>query len=382
MLSAVFLHLIFFKRVTIKRSIVIINFMYISKTAAFRKRTRRDLETTGLKHPLVLWQETQSLLKDIEKKMGGPVLAYFTAHDSKIHDDDVKYFYSHLKKIGHVKKIFFILISHGGSGESAWRIASLVHNFCDKLVVILPEAAASAATIFSLSADQIIMTPLSFLTAVDTSIYHPLNPKDRDNQPVYVELDEVNRSVNALLQKTASTTDDLHQIYKTVFDYIHPVAYGAIARSTTLSEMLCSDSMDLRTDKLDPQVKRKIIEHLNNNYPSHSYPIPRHKAKELNLPIEYSDGELDGLLSSFLNKYVHISKTARSYLSDTVVHTEVVNTIIESVGQRFFLQHMKERRFDSNMKDWLTFKDEIRWLAVTGSKRGDKEKIHQTLLEC
>lgn len=338
------------------------------------------LPATPIKHAPVLWKSTQTLLAEIQKKMGGPVLAYFTSHDSKIHDDDVKYFYAHLKKIGRTKKIFFILISHGGSGESAWRIASLVRNFCEQLVVILPEAAASAATIFSLAADQIIMTPLAYLTAVDTSIYHPLNPKDRDNHPVYVELDEVNRSVNAMLQKSTAN-QDAHQIYKTIFDYIHPVAFGAIARSTTLSEMLCSDSMELRSEKLDPKVKQKIIQHLNTSYPSHSYPIPRHKARELHLPIEYSDAELDNLLSSFLNQYVHISKTARTYLGDGITHSEVVKTVIESVGLRFFLQHMREKRFDSTLKDWLTFKDEVRWSAIAPGRRGAKERIHQTLLE-
>lgn len=328
----------------------------------------------------MLWEETQQALRAIEEKVAGPVVVYYTGSDSRIHDDDVKYFYSHLKKIGYQKKLYFILVSHGGNGQSAWRVANLLRNFCDELAVVLPEVAASAATMLSLAADEIIMTPLAYLTAVDTSIYHPLNPKDADNKAVYVELDEVNRSVNALVQDTA-VEKSKEEVFKTIFNYIHPVAFGAVARSTNLSEMLCSDIMDLKKQKDDAKKKKEIIEKLNASYPSHSYPITRHKARELGLPVIFSDNELDTLLWSLLNNYVLLTKPVKTYLNKTAIHTETITTVIESVSLRFSMQHSLQKRLDTILKDWLTYKNEFHWSSLFLKEIGDKEILMRSELE-
>lgn len=332
-----------------------------------------------IKHPPVLWGETQKLFSQLAAALTGPVLAYFTARSWSIEDDDVKYFYTHLKKIGYQKRLYFILISHGGNGQSAWRIACLLRNFCDELYVVLPEAAASAATILSLAADRILMTPLAYLTAVDTSIYHPLNPKDRENRPVYVELDEVNRSLNTLLQKTGKKTNT-HEVYKTIFNYIHPVALGAITRSTNLSEMLCSDIMELQNEPPSVGQKRTIIKQLNTNYPSHSYPIPRHKAKELGLRVAYTEGTLDALLGALLEQYVAITKPTQSYPRQTAIHTESVNTIIESADLRFSLHHTLQKRLNPIVKDWLTLQDEMSWVVVNAEQAGVEKVVENTPL--
>jgi hypothetical protein len=338
------------------------------------------VNASRIEHPPILWTQSQRILKKIAKKVDGPVIAYFTSSDSRIDTDDVKYFYSHLKKIGHQEKIFFVLVSHGGSGEGAWRIASLLRSFCEELILLLPEVAASAATILSLSADAIYMTPLAYLSAVDTSIYHPLNPKNNENKPIHMELDEVNRSVEALLQQRKNPSD-AYEVYKTIFEYIHPVAFGAVARSTTLSEMLCGDIMDLRKIKPNPQIKKKLIESLNTGYPSHSYPITRHKAQELGLQIEYPDKELNDLLWSLLSTYVQVTRPLRSYLSQTVVHTESVNTIIESTQLRFSLHHSMQKRLDQILKNWLTFKDDYEWNSVFVKKNDGKQIIQHAKIE-
>ncbi len=317
----------------------------------------------AIEQPPVLWVETQRLLCEVEAQLGGPVMSYYTGTDARIHDDDVKYFFTHLKKIGFQKKLFFIVVSHGGNGQSAWRIACLLRSFCEELTIVLPEAAASAGTILSLAADKIIMTPLSYLTAVDTSLYHPLNPKDADNKPVYVELDEVNRSVRALL-KNRPTVHDRHEVYKTIFNYIHPVAFGAIARSTNLSEMLCSDMMELRRNPPNAEIRKSIIRKLNEEYPSHSYPIPRHKALQIGLPVRYSSTMLDETLSSLLTTYVYLTRAVKSYLNKSCIHTEAVTTVIESSSLRFTLHHTHEKRLDEILKDWFIFKNEFRWQSL------------------
>jgi hypothetical protein len=322
-----------------------------------------------IRRPALVWEETQEIIQKIKKKLDGRVLYFFTSTDSRIHNDDVKYFYSHLKKIGHQKCLYFIIVSHGGNGESAWRIACLLKNYCEELIVVLPEAAASAATILSLAADEIIMTPLAYLTPVDTSIFHPLNPQDVNKQPIYVELDEVRRAVQLILDETKKNVDP-HEVYKTIFQYIHPVALGAIARSTNLSEMLCNDIMDLQRQAPNIEFKKQLIKKLNSKYPSHSYPIPRHKARDLGLRIRYSDAELDDLLGSLLNISVHLTKPVNTYLGRNEIHIESISTIIESTDLRFYLTHSFQKRLDVILKNWLTIKDEYHWMRVARINSG------------
>lgn len=333
-----------------------------------------------IKKPPLVWTETQDLLSRIEKKLGGKVVSYYVGPDWQMAQDDVKYFYSHLKNFGWQEKLFFILVSGGGNGMSAWRIASLLSNFCDELVVVLPERAASAATMLSLAADKIIMTPLAYLTAVDTSLFHPLNPKDNTNRPVSVELDEVQRAVNILIQNQ-KPKGDRSEAYRNIFNYIHPVAFGAMERSANLSEMLCRDILELRKkNPLDEKTKKAVIERLNTGYPAHGYPIPRHRARELGLSIAYSDQELDGLLWNLINTYRFLTEPVRTDLGPASIHTETVAKLIESVNSRFILDNINERRLDSIIKGWSTFKDEFRWISFFEKEEAGQKKILQSFL--
>ncbi len=334
-----------------------------------------------IKTPPLVWDNTQNLLALAEKKLGGKVVSYYMSGGWSMVQDDVKYFYSHLEKIGRQEKLYFILISSGGDGMSAWRIASLLRDFCDRLIIVLPERAASAATMLSLSADELVMGPLSYLTAVDTSLMHPLNPKDPKNNPIRVELEEVKRSIE-VLSKNQKEGADQSEIYKTLFNYIHPVALGAIERSKNLSEMLCSDILDLRkTNILDQTTKTNIINHLNSAYPAHGYPIPRHKAKELGLNVTYSDFELDSVLWNLINTYRYLTEEARTDMDPNSIHIEQNGKVIESIGSRLYVRNVIDRRLDPIIKGWSTFKDEYKWMNLFEKEENGVKKLVASSLE-
>jgi hypothetical protein len=329
------------------------------------------------KLPPVMWSDTQETLKNIEKKLGGPVLSYFTS--LSIVGDDVKYFYTHLRDIGFQKKLFFIIASSGGDGKSAYRIAALLKNYCDELVVVIPEIAASAATMLSLAGDSVIMTPLSFLTAVDTSITHPLNPKDRDNNPVRVELEEIRRAVE-VLSKSKTENSDNYEIYKTIFSYIHPVAFGSMERTSTLSEMLCQDMLSLRKVTLDPTAASTLINKLNHEYPAHGYPITRQKAKSLGLPIVDSDDELNNMLWRYLNANRVLTEPVRTDFTDSYFHKETYINAIESVGRRLACRNSVERRLDPIIKGWTTLREEYKWEALFEVEKDGQKKLQISTL--
>ena len=59
---------------------------------------------------------------------------------------------------------------------AALRLVHLLRTHTKRLTVAAPLSCASAATMLALGADTIAMGPLSFLTAVDTSLEHDLSP--------------------------------------------------------------------------------------------------------------------------------------------------------------------------------------------------------------
>ena len=328
--------------------------------------------------PPLLWKQSQELLANIENKLGGAVVSYFTR--GSIVNDDVKYFYTHLSSIGHVDKLYFILVSSGGDGKSAFRIASLLKCFCSELVIVVPEVAASAATMLSLAGDSIIMTPLAYLTAVDTSIVHPLNPKDNHNNPVRVELEEVRRAVDTFSQANGGEANK-SEVYKTIFNYIHPVAFGSMERTSNLSEMLCRDILTLRNTKPTQDETNSLINKLNHDYPAHGYPITRNIAKGLGLPVVDSDAQLDTLLWKYSNVSRFLTEPVRTDFSDSFFHTENYLTSIESVGRRIAVRQVIERRLDPIIKGWTNLREDYKWESVYEVEENGERKVKVTYLD-
>lgn len=313
-----------------------------------------------INHPPLLWNQLQEVYVMLEQKLGGSVVGYYTS--SAIVGDDVKYFYTHLESGGFRDKIYFVLYTSGGDGKSAYRIASLLKSFCKELIVIVPEMAASAGTMLCLAGDKIIMSPLSFLTAVDTSVVHPLNPRDAKNKPARIELEEVRRAVEVLEKNLNNQSQS--DVYKTIFNYIHPIAYGNVSRTSNLSEMLCRDLLALRSVPMSEQQANLIIEKLNHSLPSHGYPITRDIALELGLPVEKTTPDLDTLLWKFLNLNRALTEPVRTDIGDSYFYNEKILNVIESVGRRLHIIHTYEKRFEPVIKGWMTTKEQFKWEAT------------------
>jgi len=331
-----------------------------------------------VKLPPLVWAQTQGLLTNIQTMLGGSVLCYFTRES--IVGDDVKYFYAHLSTLGKVDKLYFVLYSSGGDGKSAFRIASLLKSFCNELIIVIPEMAASAATMLSLAGDSILMTPLAYLTAVDTSITHPLNPKDSRNNPVRVELEEVRRAIETFSQNSQNNENKI-EIYKTIFNYIHPVAFGSMERTSTLSEMLCRDLLALRNTKMPNEQAEILINKLNREYPAHGYPITKQIAKDLGLPIIDTSTQLDTLLWKYINTIRYFTEAVRTDFTDSHYHTETYLTSIESVGRRVAVREVMEQRLDPIIKGWTTLRKEYKWESFYEVMEEGQKKLRVTNLD-
>src|SRR5687768_5348785 len=244
---------------------------------AARKRRVR------LKTPPLLFERTQSVLRRIRPRVEGSFLTYWTSTSGSVCDNDVMAMHDILRARGEQDTITLFLKSDGGSGMTSLRMVHLLRRYTKRLVVLAPLNCASAATMLALGADAIALGPLSYLTAVDTSLEHDLSPLDHTNQLVAVSNDEVDRVIRLWKEAASSpqpgravrrvakalrarrapaagtipmgapgdpslkaagdtfASADSVNPYQELYRYLHPLVIGSLDRASSLSLMLCRE---------------------------------------------------------------------------------------------------------------------------------------------
>ena len=182
-----------------------------------------------IKTPPLLFDKTQTLLDKIGRRVEGTFLTYWTSTSGSVCDNDVMALHEVLREIGPQDTITLFVKSDGGSGMASLRMVHLLRSSCKRLVVLAPLNCASAATMFALGADEIGMGPLSYLTAVDTSLEHELSPVDHTNNLVAVSNDEVDRVIKLWRDATHVEGRNITP-YQELYKYIHPLVIGALDR--------------------------------------------------------------------------------------------------------------------------------------------------------
>src|ERR1043166_2174154 len=107
------------------------------------------------------FQERLGLISEIEKIRQSKVICYLTSLrpnlSASMAEDAVRIFFEHLMLLQErpIPKLDVFLCSNGGSGALPWRLISLLREFADKIGVLIPYRAYSAATMVALGADAI-----------------------------------------------------------------------------------------------------------------------------------------------------------------------------------------------------------------------------------
>lgn len=333
-------------------------------------------EEIKIQYPPFLWTKTQTVIRQIESQLNSKVIVYFTDDNSSITNNDVDYFFSHLSSLNPKESISLILISNGGSGTAAWRIANMIRNYCQNFNVIVPSRCASAATMLSLSADKIIMSPCGFLTAIDTSLNHPLNPVSNNNNGdrPSVSVDQINRIIK-FIEKDLSRHPNGKSISEILFDKIHPIVYGELERTSSLSKLIAVNMFGLRQNPPPSEEVEKIVDKLNEGYPTHSYPIVFGEAKKLGLPVEKSTPELDVLLLKLVDIYSVASTQTFTHFNPGFYHIEYTPVFIESIDRRTFYAISYSKRL-IGPNNWKIENDKTKWLsAITDVEKPEQPKI-------
>jgi len=297
------------------------------------------------------------IIKDIEKKRDSRILVYITGDrrglETKIGMDVFPIFHEHLMRIGKQKRIDLFLYSPGGITIAGYALVNLVREFCEKFNVIIPFKALSCATLISLGADEIIMTPMGQLSPIDPSVQHPLSPIIQiPGQPtaqfVPINVEDVNAFVDFAKKEIGLNNEEsMKKVFEVLGTKIHPLALGAVQRSREQIAFLASNLLRYHTN--DEEKVKEIVKTITRERFSHDYIIGRREAKDvLGLNIVEPNQELLNDIVSLFNVYskileLNIPYTPEMYLSDAdVTECSFNRAIIESVGLTHVFKTTKE----------------------------------------
>lgn len=312
-----------------------------------------------IKQPPVLFSKTQAVIEKVVDLLGGPLITYWNNPRGSICPNDVIALNEILERLGTHETIYLFIKSDGGSGKVSLRMVNLLRQHCKNLIALVPLECASAATMVTLGANQILMGPTAFLTAVDTSLNHALSPVDRDNDRVSVSLNELNRVIRLWRAEQGDTAENP---YKSLFEYVHPLVIGAVDRAESLSIMLCEELLSYHIE--DEAKAREIATTLNSKYPTHSYPILLNEAKKIGLKVDKLSPQVNALLLELNRLYSEMGQKATTDFDEIRAHGNEILNILEGKNMQVFYQNDKDWFYRSEERRWITLNDNSSWRKI------------------
>ena len=338
-----------------------------------RARRSRVSPRVRVKTPPLLFEKTQALFERAQKQIQGTLLSYWTSTSGSVCDNDVMALSAILEARGPQERVALLVKSDGGSGMAALRLVHLLRRYAKRLTVIAPLNCASAATMLALGADTIQMGPLSYLTAVDTSLEHDLSPLDHTNQLVPVSNDEVDRVIR-LWREILKRGDGVNP-YQELYKYVHPLVIGALDRASSLSLMLCREILGYHMK--DSRKAERIARRLNSSYPAHQYPITSREARRLGLKVQEIPAQLDSLLQQLNLLYSEMGQRAITDYDEENHHDNEITNILEGAGAQVFYQVEKDWHYRKEERRWVAMNDVSSWFRCRKKDgRMVKDKLH------
>jgi hypothetical protein len=312
-----------------------------------------------IKQPPVLFARTQAVIHQAASLLDGPLITYWNNPRGEIHDNDVVALNEILERQGTHDTLYLFIKSDGGDGQASLRMVHLIRQYCKTLVTLAPLECASAATMITLGANRILMGPMAYLTAVDTSLNHALSPVDRDNDRVSVSLDELNRVIR---RWRAEQPDSPENPYRRLFEYVHPLVIGAVDRAESLSMTLCQELLGYHI--LDEEKARAVAAALNSKYPSHSYPILLNEAMKIGLNAMPLPSNINALLLELNRLYSEMGQKATTDFDEFRSHGNEILNILEGKDIQVFYQQDKDWFYRSEERRWIDMNNNSSWRRI------------------
>ena len=241
-------------------------------------------------------RERARLYAAIEELRKRPLIVYATSTrhnvNAQMAADTVREFIDQMDRIQpSVTEVDVLLHSSGGDALAAWKLISVLRERFKRVHVLVPFMAFSAATIFALGADEIVLHPHASLGPIDPQIAIQL-PDGKQRNFAFEDVGAFLR----FLRDEVGITEQVHVagIADKLFSVVDPINVGAAKRASELSTDVGERLLRMHmTSAEDKSHARAIAENLNKSFFAHGDAVSRARAKELDLKVAKSNIELE-----------------------------------------------------------------------------------------
>jgi hypothetical protein len=248
------------------------------------------------------WNDRIDLYDEIESHRKRPLIVYVTSKRIGTHftmaSDALPVLIKQIDALPKkAKEADLMIVSLGGDPMVAWRLISVLHQRVDRIEVLIPQSAYSAATLIALGADKIFMHPYGHLGPVDMQIYNPA----AEGFAQWFSTEDITAFID-FVRDTLKITDQQHvrSLFEMTCKEITSLGIGYSARSSKLALDLAERllSRHMKEEEQKPKV-RNIVESMSRKFQTHAYPISRSEAIAMQLPVdERRDEKLEKLMWS------------------------------------------------------------------------------------
>jgi hypothetical protein len=258
-------------------------------------------------------EERIACYKAIEEYRKRPLIIYVTSTrlgvNAMMAGDSVREFIDQIDLIKESKEVDVLIHSTGGDALTAWKLMSLLRERFDKIGVLVPQMAFSAATIFALGADEIVMHPHASLGPIDPQIII----RTGEGKERHFAFEDVGAFLRFLDDEVGLTEQQyISAIVDKLFTAVDPVNVGAAKRASELSTQVGERLLQMHMKTSEEKANaHSIAERLNKSFFAHGDAVSRTRARELQLKIAKNDNNLESLIwSAFLKleEYLEMRK--------------------------------------------------------------------------
>jgi hypothetical protein len=251
------------------------------------------------------------LIKKIEQLNDSHVLAYITGDRpgaaARIAEDAVRPLYQHLLAFDGAndkkQRIDLFIYSRGGDVSVPWRVISMLREFCQELIMLVPYKAHSAATMIALGADKIVMGRKAELSPIDPTLVKA-TAGESAAPPQEISVEDVSSYIS-FVRERANLNDQsaLATVVSLLANQLTPLTLGSVNRQYSHIRLVAKKLLASRQQKIEEERMTTIIEALTEKMYSHGHAIGRREASELGLSIEIPPTELELLLWELYTEY-------------------------------------------------------------------------------
>ena len=229
-------------------------------------------------------------LNELQALRGKPMIVY----SSFITSDSLLMLYECLRQMGPTQQLDLVLFTDGGIVTIARRLALLLHEFTQHLTILVPFQAKSAGTLLCLSANELVLGPMSELGPIDAHIGSSgVLPPDA---PSIISAEDI-RSFRQMAEDWFGVTreKDRLQVLALVAQRIFPTSLSSFYRSDRLTRQTAHELIQYQLSDAHASVRQRIVNQLVGGYDAHDHIITRLEAQTLGLQVHFPSPQEDTL---------------------------------------------------------------------------------------